>query len=450
MSNADSASTARATPWIGGGVLVALAAAVLGRLGGAGLLEFAWTRPLLFTAAGGGGVLLCVAVAYVGGRLLRRGSRQGPSVHDEAAGNLPAWVAAGASLTAWLALTLSMFIRPAWEGTPSDLWAWLKPYGLLLPPMAAWAFTIPALVPHILPGGASVGVRSVKEALIHVGLFACALLSVLTTAGIIAVLAGESVAFFREVSPVAFLTGTRWTPQLEPRSFGILPLLCGTLMVAGGGLLIAVPVGLGAAIFLSEYAPPWVRSVLKPVLEVLAGVPTVVYGFFALAFVTPYVLKPLFPGIHQTNGLSAIIVVGIMIIPTVSSLCDDALRAVPRSLRDAAYALSATRMEVSLRVVLPGAASGVMAAVLLALARAIGETMAVALAAGMTPTLTLNPLVSIQTMTGYIVQASSGDTPAGSLEFRTIFAVGLALFAMTLTVNLLAGRVLKRFQEAYE
>jgi phosphate transport system permease protein len=450
MTNADMPSPARAAPWIGGGVLVALAAALVGRMWAATLLEFTWSRPALFTAMAAGAVLGASAIGYTVGRLISGRKVGAASAHHEASGNLPAWAAGAGVLTAWIGLLTAILVRPVWDGVPPDLWLWLKPYGLLLAPAAAWCFTIPALVPHILRGGASFRVRSVKELLIHIGLFACALVSVLTTGGIIAVLAGESIAFFREVSPIDFLTGTRWTPQLEPRSFGILPLLGGTLMVAGGGLLIAVPVGLGAAIFLSEYAPPWLRSILKPVLEVLAGIPTVVYGFFALAFVTPYVLKPLFPEIHQTNGLSAIIVVGIMIIPTISSLCDDALRAVPRSLRDAAYALSATRMEVSLRVVLPGAASGVVAAVLLALARAIGETMAVALAAGMTPTLTLNPLVSIQTMTGYIVQASSGDTPAGSLEFRTIFAVGLTLFAITLGVNLVATRVLKRFREAYE
>jgi phosphate transport system permease protein len=292
--------------------------------------------------------------------------------------------------------------------------------------------------------------RRAKEAAIHAALLVCALLSILTTASIIWVLVSESVSFFAEVSPIEYLFGTRWTPQLEPRSFGVLPLICGTFLVAGGALLLAVPIGLATAIFLSEYAPPWFRQVAKPVLEVLAGVPTVVYGFFALMFITPYVLKPLFSHTETFNAASAAIVVGIMIIPTICSLCDDAFRAVPRDLREGAYALAATKLEVSTRVVLPGAMSGVVAAVLLALARAIGETMAVTLAAGMTPKLTLNPLVSIQTMTSYIANVSLGDTPAGTIEYQTIFAVGITLFLITLSVNLLAQRVMRRFREAYE
>ena len=292
--------------------------------------------------------------------------------------------------------------------------------------------------------------RKTKEAAIHSALLPCALLSILTTAGIIWVLVSESVGFFAEVSPIDYLFGTRWTPLLEPRSFGVLPLIGGTCLVAAGALLVAVPIGLAPAIFLSEYAPPWFRQVAKPVLEVLAGVPTIVYGFFALMFITPYVLKPLFPQTGIFNAAAASIVVGVMIVPTISSLCDDAFRAVPHTLREAAYALSATKLEVSTRVVLPGALSGVIAAILLALARAIGETMAVTLAAGMTPKLTLNPLESIQTMTAYIVQVSLGDTPAGTIEYQTIFAVGMTLFLITLAINLVAQRVLRRFREAYE
>lgn len=292
--------------------------------------------------------------------------------------------------------------------------------------------------------------RRAKEALIHAALLVCALLSILTTAGIIWVLFSESIRFFAEVSPLEYLFGTRWTPLLEPQSFNVLPLVWGTFMVAAGALIVAVPVGLATAIFLSEYAPPWFRQVAKPVLEVLAGVPTVVYGFFALMFITPYILKPLLPQTETFNAASAGIVVGVMIIPTICSLCDDAFRAVPRSLREGAYALSATKLEVSTRVVLPAALSGVVAAILLALARAIGETMAVTLAAGMTPKLTLNPLTSIQTMTGYIVQVSLGDTPAGTIEYQTIFAVGMTLFLITLSVNLVAQRVMRRFREKYE
>ena len=276
------------------------------------------------------------------------------------------------------------------------------------------------------------------------------MLSIATTFGILWVLAADSFAFFRQVSPIEFFFGTRWAPNLEPRSFGVLPLVSGTLFIAGGALMVTLPVSLGSALFLSEYAPPWVRNSLKPTLEILAGIPTVVYGYFALMFITPHVLRPLFPETEVFNGASAAIVVGIMIIPTIASLCDDAFRAVPRHLREAAFALSATRFEVTTRVVFPAAVSGIVASVLLAFARAIGETMAVALAAGMTPKLTLNPLESMQTLTGYIVQISMGDTPAGSLEYLTIFACGMTLFLMTLGVNLIAQRVMARFREAYE
>jgi len=293
-------------------------------------------------------------------------------------------------------------------------------------------------------------VRRWKEGAIHLALLGCALVSILTTGGIIWVLTTESLLFFKHISPIAFLTGTRWAPLLEPRSFGVLPLVGGTFLVAFGALVVAVPVGLASAIFLSEYAPPWFRHIVKPILEILAGIPTVVYGYFALTFITPHVIKPLFPNANVFNAASAALVVGVMIIPTVCSLCDDAFRAVPRSLREAAYALSATRLEVSTRIVLPAAMSGVVAAVLLALARAIGETMAVTLAAGMTPNLTLNPLESIQTMTAYIVQVSLGDTPAGTIEYQTIFAVAMTLFLITLSINLVAQKVSSRFREVYE
>jgi len=289
-----------------------------------------------------------------------------------------------------------------------------------------------------------------KERLIRGVLFLCAAISVFTTAGIIWILVSESIDFFAEVSPLEFLFGLRWAPLLEPRSYGMLPLVCGTFLVAGGALILAVPIGVGSSLFLSEYAPPWFRAVIKPILEILAGIPTIVYGFFALMFITPFVIKPLFSDANTFNAASAAVVVGVMIIPTITSLCDDAFQAVPRTLREAAYALSATRLEVSTHVVLPAGLSGVMAAVLLAFARAIGETMAVTLAAGLTPKLTINPLESIQTMTAYIVQVSLGDTPAGTIEYQTIFAVGLVLFLITLTINLVAQRVLTRFRSAYE
>ena len=291
---------------------------------------------------------------------------------------------------------------------------------------------------------------SLKERVIHVALFLCAMVSIATTVGIIIVLGRESLAFFAHVSPIEFFTGTDWAPTFAPPRFGVLPLISGTLMIAAGALLIALPVGIGSAIFMSEYAPTIVRNALKPTLEILAGVPSVVYGYFALMFVTPLVLRPLFPQTEIFNAASATIVVAVMIIPTISSLCDDAFRAVPRHLREAAYAVSATKLEVSTRIVLPAALSGVMAAVLLAFARAVGETMAVAIAAGMTPNLTINPLERTQTLTGFMVAISHGDTPAGSLAFQTIFAVGAVLFVITLSINLIAHKVLRRFRETYE
>ncbi len=294
------------------------------------------------------------------------------------------------------------------------------------------------------------GFQRLRERGIHLVLFLCALLSIVTTAGIVWVLVAESATFFQHVSPWSFLLGTRWAPLLEPRAFGVLPLICGTFLVAIGALIVSLPVGLGAALFLSEYAPLPVRALAKPVLEFLAGIPTVVYGYFAVTFITPNILQPLFPTTETFNALSGALVVGIMIIPTMCSLSDDAFRAVPRTLREAAYALSATRFEVATRVVLPSAMSGVVAAVLLSFARAIGETMAVSLAAGLTPKLTLNPLESIQTMTSYIVQVGFGETPAGTVEYQSIFAVGMLLFLITLAVNLIAQRVLRRFREVYE
>jgi len=289
-----------------------------------------------------------------------------------------------------------------------------------------------------------------KERAIHAALFLCALISVATTLGIVFVLFEESSRFFSKISPIDFLFGTRWTPLLEPRSYAVLPLLCGTFLVAGGALIVAIPVGLASAVYLSEYATPRIRGVLKPMLEILAGIPTVVYGFFALTFITPHILRPLLPNTDIFNAASAALVMGVMIIPTISSLCDDAFRAVPRNLREAGYAMAATRLEVSTRIVVPAAMSGVVAAILLALARAIGETMIVAIAAGMTPKMSLNPLESCQTLTSYMVQVMLGDTPAGTLEYHTIFAVGLTLFMITLAINLLAIRVLRRFREVYE
>jgi phosphate transport system permease protein len=280
-------------------------------------------------------------------------------------------------------------------------------------------------------------------------LFLSALLSVVVTIAIIVVLAREAATFFRDVPVWDYLFGTRWTPLLEPRSFGVLPLLGGTFMIVVGSALIGIPVGLASAVYMSEYASKRSRSVVKPILEILAGIPTVVYGYFALTFITP-LLRAVLPQTNIFNAASAAVVVGIMVLPMVASLCDDALRAVPDSLRQGAYALGATPFEVSTRVVIPAALSGIVASFVLALSRAIGETMAVTIAAGATAKLTFNPLESIQTMTAYIVQVSLGDTPAGTVEYQTIFAVGALLFVVTLAANLVAIRILRRFREVYE
>lgn len=277
--------------------------------------------------------------------------------------------------------------------------------------------------------------RQAFETAIELVLWACAALSVLITAGIIGVLAWETVAFFREVSPVAFFTGRTWTPLFITRQYGVLPLVAGTVLVAAIALTVAVPLGVVSALYLSEYAPARVRSLAKPALEVLAGIPTVVYGYFALLFVTP-ILRTWVPDVSGYNALAPGLVMGLMILPLVSSLCEDAFSAVPRGLREAAFALGATRWQAARGVVVPAALSGVTAAVILAVSRAIGETMIVAIAAGQQPRLTANPLVPIETMTAYIVQVSLGDVPAGTTAYRTIFAVGSLLFAGTFVLNL--------------
>ncbi|MBA12892.1 MAG: phosphate ABC transporter permease subunit PstC [SAR202 cluster bacterium] len=278
--------------------------------------------------------------------------------------------------------------------------------------------------------------------------FACATVSILTTAAILFTLFYQALSFFDEIPIWDFLTGTRWTPILKPRSYGVLPLVSGTLLVTAIAAIVALPIGLMTAIFLSEYAPDKLRRVLKPILEILAGVPTVVYGYFALTFVTP-LLQTILSDLIIFNALSAGLVMGVMIIPMVSSLSEDAMISVPRSLREGAYALGANRYEVSLKIVVPAALSGIIAAFILAISRAIGETMLVTIAAGATPRLTFNPMESIQTMTAYIVQLSLGESPVGSLEYNTIFAVGLVLFAMTLMMNLLGFWVVRRYREIY-
>jgi phosphate transport system permease protein len=286
------------------------------------------------------------------------------------------------------------------------------------------------------------------EFLIERGLLACALVSVATTVGIVAVLAIESFEFFRVAPLTEFLFGTEWTPLFADKHFGVLPLVVGTVLVSSIAMAVALPMGLLSAIYLSEYAGPRVRRVVKPVLEVLAGVPTVVYGYFALLFVTP-LLQQIIPSLAGFNALSPGIVMGIMILPLVSSLTEDAMRAVPTGLREASYALGATRMQTSLTVVVPAAFSGITAAFILAISRAVGETMIVAVAAGQQPRLTMDPRVPIETMTAYIVQVSLGDTPAGTLEYRTIFAVGMLLFLGTFGLNLVSTWLRDRYREEY-
>lgn len=275
-----------------------------------------------------------------------------------------------------------------------------------------------------------------------------AIVSIFITVSIVLVLVVESFGFFTEVTFDEFLFGLEWTPLFEPRSFGVIPIVFGTIMIAGGASLISVPLGLLVAVYLSEYANDRFRGIVKPVLEVLAGIPSVVFGYFAITAISPFI-RSIIPETEVFNAASAAIVVAFMTLPMVTSVSDDALRAVPQSVRDGAYALGTTKLEVIKSIVIPAAASGIVAAFILAFSRAIGETMAVTLAAGATPNLTLNPLESIQTMTAYIVQVSLGDTPHGTIEYQSIFAVGLLLFFMTLTINFLARYVIRKIQAQY-
>jgi phosphate ABC transporter permease protein PstC len=289
------------------------------------------------------------------------------------------------------------------------------------------------------------------EAAVLVFLRAAAILSVLVTVGIVVSLLLPAVSFFREVSVWEFLTGTRWTPRFSGQeSYGVLSLVTGTLWTTVIALLIAVPFGLGAAVYLAEYARDRVRKVLKPVLEVLAGIPSVVYGFFALTFVAPFVLNDLLGlDVGTFSVLSAGLVLGIMIIPTVASLSEDAMSAVPMSLRQGSYALGANKMRTTLRVVFPAAVSGIAASIVLALSRAIGETMIVALAAGTQARVVAGPMEQGQTMTGFIAQTATGESTPGTLSYNTLFAVGLLLFVMTFVINMISIRLVRRFREAY-
>ncbi len=298
------------------------------------------------------------------------------------------------------------------------------------------------------------GVASrLKERTIVTFLALSALLTLFVTFGIVAVLFAESILFFSHVSPIEFFTGTRWTPTIKPYSYGVLPLVAGTLMITVGAAAIAIPAGILSAIYLSEYAGERTRNILKPMLEILAGIPTVVYGFFAFAYITPY-LKVFFPDLQAYNAISASVVVGIMIIPIVASISEDAIRAVPRSLREAGYALGARKPRVILTIVIPSALSGIVASFILGISRAIGETMAVTIAAGRTPRLAniLNPadwMKSIETMTAAMVEIGMSDVSGQSIAYKSLFAIGLTLFAMTLTLNTISYFVKMRYREVY-
>jgi phosphate transport system permease protein len=277
----------------------------------------------------------------------------------------------------------------------------------------------------------------------------CALISVATTVGIIAALFIPAFEFFQDVSIVEFVTGTEWAPLFEPALFGVVPLIVGTLSVTFWAVLVAIPFGLGSAIYLSEYAGARTRKVLKPMLELLAGIPTIVYGYFALTFFTP-LLRDLGIGVDIFNSLSAGLVMGVMILPTVASLSEDAMSAVPRDLRDGAFALGSTRREVATRIVVPAAISGIIAAFVLGISRAVGETMIALVAAGQQPNLSFDPRQAVETMAAFIAATGAGDVPTGSIEYKTIFAVGATLFLMTLVLNVISIRLVERFREEYE
>jgi phosphate transport system permease protein len=293
-------------------------------------------------------------------------------------------------------------------------------------------------------GGRRWGEEAIK------GLLAlCALVSVATIVGIVVALLEPALEFFRTVDFLDYVTGTRWAPLFSNPDFGVLPLVAGTVSVTVWACVVCVPFGLGAAIFLSEYTRPGTRAVLKPALELLAGIPTVVFGYFALTFVTP-LLRDIGLDVEIFNVLSAGLVMGVMLIPTVASLSEDAMSAVPRDLRDGAYALGSTKLQVSTRIVVPAAISGIVASFVLAISRAIGETMIVLIAAGQRPTLTFDPREAVETMTAFIAATGAGDVPTGSIEYKTIFAVGLTLFALTLIMNAVSIRLVRKYREVYE
>ena len=288
-----------------------------------------------------------------------------------------------------------------------------------------------------------------KEKLIELIMISCSFVTVFTTLGIILILTVESFKFFSEVSIIDFLTDTQWTPLFADKHFGILPLLAGTLLTTFIAIIFAVPLGLVISVYLNEYASPRFTTIVKPILEVLAAIPTVVYGFFALQFVTP-LLQKFIPDLNGFNALSPGLVMGVMIIPYITSLSEDALRAVPRSLREASYGMGATKFQTAFRVMIPAASSGIIVSIILAISRALGETMIVAIAAGQEPKLTFNPKESVETITTYIVQVSMGDVPQDSLEYQTIFAAGLTLFVFTFILNNISFWIRKKYQNKYE
>jgi phosphate transport system permease protein len=310
--------------------------------------------------------------------------------------------------------------------------------------VAVRELTAPAVGASIRRSG-----RRWSEDVIRLLLALCALVSVATTVGIVLALLQPALEFFRAISPIDYLTGREWAPLFEPAHFGVLPLVAGTLSVTLWACFVAMPFGLGAAIYLSEYARPRTRRILKPALEVLAGIPTVVFGYFALTFVTP-LLRDIGLDVEIFNALSAGLVIGVMLIPTVASLSEDAMTAVPQTLRDGAYALGSSKLQVSTRVVVPAAISGIVASYVLAISRAVGETMIVLLAAGQQPNLTFDPMRAVETMTAFIAATGQGDVPTGSIEYKTIFAVGLTLFAATLVMNIVSIRLVRRYREVYE
>jgi phosphate transport system permease protein len=291
--------------------------------------------------------------------------------------------------------------------------------------------------------------RRYGEDIVKALLGLCALISVATTVGIVLALFLPAIEFFQDVSLVDFLTGTEWAPLFEPALFGVVPLIVGTLSVTFWAILVAIPFGLGSAIYLSEYASDRMRKILKPLLEILAGIPTIVYGYFALTFFTP-LIRDLNIDVEIFNALSGGLIMGVMILPTVASLSEDAMAAVPRDLREGAFALGSSKLQVSTRIVVPAAVSGIIASFVLGISRAVGETMIALVAVGQVANLTFDPRLAVETMAAFIAATGAGDVPTGSIEYKTIFAVGATLFGMTLILNVISIWLVKRFREEYE